>query len=204
VPLDDVAPDALVDGHLTGDGRMRWTVVGGDRRAPDAAWAFADPDGDLAPVAGHVSFEWDRVDWFEEDEQVLVHARDPYTRVDVLASSRLVVVVHGDVVLASSARPFVLFETYAPRRYYLPATDVRTELLEPSATVRHCPYVGVAHYWSARIGSRIVADVAWSYPDPLPEQVKVRDLICFAAEQVDVIVDGRRESVPDPSLRRRP
>ena len=93
--------------------------------------------------------------WFEEDEEVYTHPRDPYTRVDILASSRHVRVEVDGVVLAESTSPRVLFETGLPPRYYLPKTDVRMDLLVPTDTVTHCPYKGQAQYWSVRVGDRL-------------------------------------------------
>lgn len=177
LPLDDVRPGALTDER---DGR--WSVAAGDRRAEGAAWA----DDDFPELEGHVTFSWDTLEWWEEDEQVFVHARSPHHRVDVLPSSRRVeVYVEGDKV-ADSVRPWLLFETHLPTRYYLPFADVRTELLTASETVTRCPYKGVARYWS----HPKVADVAWSYPEPIAENPRIRGLLAFYNERVDIVIDG--------------
>ena len=177
LPLDDVRPGVLTDER---DGR--WSVVAGDRRAEGAAWA----DDDFPELEGHVTFSWDTLEWWEEDEQVFVHARSPHHRVDVLPSSRRVeVYVEGDKV-ADSVRPWLLFETHLPTRYYLPFADVRTELLTASETVTRCPYKGVARYWS----HPKVADVAWSYPEPIAENPRIRGLLAFYNERVDIVIDG--------------
>ncbi|MBO0821611.1 MAG: DUF427 domain-containing protein, partial [Nocardiopsaceae bacterium] len=90
-----------------------------------------------------VRLEWGAMDeWLEEDEPVYTHPRDPHKRVDILASSRHVRVEIDGVTVAESSRPTILFETGLPPRYYLPLTDVRTDLLRPSDTVTHCPYKG--------------------------------------------------------------
>ena len=116
---------------------------------------------------GRLGFYWDRLDrWFDEDEEVHGHLRDPYHRVDARPSSRAVTVRVGDVVVATSSRPVVVSETGLPNRWYLPTDDIRTELLVPSATTSHCPYKGDASYWSFRSDGVDVADVAWSYEDP--------------------------------------
>ncbi len=91
---------------------------------------------------------------FEEDEEVFVHPRDPYTRIDVLRSSRHVRVVVDDTVVAESTRSRMLLKTGLPVRWYLPRDDVRTELLETSYTTTRCPYKGVAQYWSLRLCER--------------------------------------------------
>jgi uncharacterized protein (DUF427 family) len=128
--------------------------------------------------------------WFEEDEEIFVHPRNPTTRIDVLDSSRHVQVVVDGVTVADSHRPRLLFETGLPTRYYLPKVDVRMELLEPTDSESACPYKGTARYWSVRIGEHLHEDFAWSYPTPLPESQKVAGMVCFYNERVDLIVDG--------------
>jgi uncharacterized protein (DUF427 family) len=183
LPMADVRPGVLVD---EADGR--WSVAAGRLRADGAAW-----DNDEFPeLKGHVTFSWKLLDWYEEDEQVFEHARSPYHRVDTLRSSRRVEVFIGGDRVASSIRPLLLFETSLPVRYYLPPADVRTELFTASDTVTRCPWKGVARYLS----HPDVPDVAWSYPDPIPENPKIRDLICFYDERVDMVVDGVRLDRP--------
>jgi uncharacterized protein (DUF427 family) len=81
--------------------------------------------------------------WLEEDEEIFVHPRDTYHRIDVLDSSRHVKVIMNGKVLAETDRPKLLFETGLPTRYYTPPEDVREELLVPSETKTRCPYKGV-------------------------------------------------------------
>ena len=191
LPRGDVRPDVLED-ETTGPGRQQtWAVRSGGKRAEAAAWTHEDPTGPIAALVGHVTFSWRQLEWYEEDERVIVHARDPYKRVDTLCGSRRVqVYVNGEQV-ASSVRPLLLFETHLPTRYYLPFEDVRTDLLESSDHVTQCPYKGRARYWSLRVGDTLVPDLAWSYPDPIPENPKIRDLVCFFNERVDALtVDG--------------
>ncbi len=164
-----------------------WTVRVGDRRAPDAAYSFEQPPA--SEVAGLVAFDWDSMDAvFEEDEEVFVHPRDPYTRIDVLRSSRRVLVRLGNTVVADSTRPSMLIESGLPVRYYLPREDVRTELLEPSYTTTRCPYKGVAQYWSLRDGDRFERDIVWTYPEPFHDAEAVLGLLCLPQERADVEV----------------
>jgi uncharacterized protein (DUF427 family) len=173
-----------------------WSVQAGTRRAVDAAYSFEQPPESAAAVAGLVAFDWDSMDGvFEEDEEVFVHPRDPYTRIDVLRSSRHVQVRIGDAVVADSTRPRMLIESGLPVRYYLPREDVRTELLEPSYTTTRCPYKGIAHYRSLRLGERYEKDLVWTYPEPLHDAEAVRELLCFVEDRVELEVrhdDGRR------------
>ena len=197
LPLGDVDRDTLVEEPPDPDGRRRWTVTDGRTRADRAAWTHPDPAGVMATLDGHVTFSWSQLDWYEEDERVLVHARDPYKRVDTLRSSRRVDVRVSGHLLASSARPLMLLETSLPVRYYLPFADVRTDLFTPSDLITMCPYKGTARYWSVRVGDNLVPDLAWSYPDPIPENPKIRDLVCFFNERVDLTVDGQLQDRPD-------
>ncbi|GAB2962144.1 DUF427 domain-containing protein [Nonomuraea fastidiosa] len=168
-----------------------YNVVSGTSEAADAALVY--PDSPLEEIRGHVRFEWDAMDaWFEEDEEVFFHPRDPYTRVDILSSSRHVRIEVDGVTVADSHSPRLLFETGLPTRYYLPKTDVRLDLLEPTGTVTHCPYKGTAEYWSVN-GKK---DLAWSYRTPLPESEKIAGLIAFYDEKLDVYVDGVLQDRP--------
>jgi uncharacterized protein (DUF427 family) len=127
---------------------------------------------------------------FEEDELVYVHPRNPYTRVDILASSRHVQVMLDGVTLADSRQPRILFETNLPPRYYFPLSDVRMELLRPSMTVSHCPYKGTATYWHVEIDGRVYEDHVWIYRTTLPESAKIVGLAAFYNEKVDLTIDG--------------
>jgi uncharacterized protein (DUF427 family) len=196
LPREDVVTSALVEESTDAKGRRRWTVQVGNARADGAAWAHADPTGQMAALADHVTFSWRQLEWYEEDERVVMHARDPYKRVDTLHSSRHVQVYVAGELLADSVRPLLLLETWLPTRYYLPYEDVRTELLEASDAVSTCPYKGQARYWSVRVGDTLVPDVVWSYPSPIPENPKIKDLLSFFNEQVDLVVDGEPQPRP--------
>lgn len=171
----------------------RWSVVAGDRTADEAGWSYSELTESAGFLAGYVAFRWDSMDgWYEEEEQAFVHARDPYHRVDVRDSSRHVrVLVEGELV-AETRRPALLSETGLPTRYYIPREDIRSDLLESSERHTGCPYKGTASYYSVRTSNRVVPDVAWCYPDPLAEAVKIKDLLAFYSERVVVEVDGAR------------
>lgn len=202
VPLDDVRQDLLVPtAHTThcpykGDARY-WTVRVGDRVAENAVWNYPTPIESCPDISGLAAFYWDKMDaWFEEDEEVFVHPRDPYHRVDVLESSRHVEVWINGVKAADSHRLRVLFETGLPPRYYLPKLDVRQDLLRPSDTHTACPYKGTASYWSVEVDGTVVKDLVWGYPGPLVEASKIANLVCFYNEKVDLVVDGERQERP--------
>jgi uncharacterized protein (DUF427 family) len=149
-------------------------------------------------IEGYCRIGWNDVDsWFEEDEEVFKHPRDPYHRVDVLHSSRHVRVSLGGVVIAESTSPRLLFETNLPTRYYLPKLDVRMDLLTPTPTSSACPYKGSAEYWTVSVDGKSYVDIAWGYRLAVPEAAKIAGLVCFYNEKVDIEVDGH--PVPRPS-----
>jgi uncharacterized protein (DUF427 family) len=159
--------------------------------------AMRYPDSPLEQLRDLVRFDWNAMDeWLEEDEPVYVHPRDPYTRVDILASSRHVRVAVDGVTVADSVRPRILFETGLPPRYYLPLSDIRAELLIPSDTQTRCPYKGTAGYWSVDTGHGMHRDLVWIYRAPLPESQKIAGLACFYNEKADIYLDGELQERP--------
>lgn len=199
-PLEDVRTDLLVETGETDRSPSRGTatrfaVRGGAAEAAGAAYRYAgSPIEELRDL---VAFDWHAMDhWFEEDEEVFTHARNPYTRVDVLGSSRHVQIRIDGVTVADSTKPTLLFETGLPVRYYLPKTDVRMDLLTPTDRVTECPYKGTAEYWSATIGDGVHEHIVWSYRFPTAESAKIAGLMAFYDEKVDVIVDGALQERP--------
>ena len=163
----------------------------------DADGAACYPGSPIEARMDLVRLDWNSMtEWFEEDEPVYVHPRDPYKRVDILASSRHIQVEVDGVTVADSRQPRILFETGLPPRYYLPLTDVRMDLLRPTDTQTRCPYKGTASYWSVDTGQAVHTDVVWIYRTPLPESQKVAGLACFYNEKVDIVLDGERQERP--------
>jgi uncharacterized protein (DUF427 family) len=199
-PAADVRTELLeADGGVAqseslGEGRT-FTVSAGSKQAPEAALRYERSPVD--ELRESIRFEWSAMDaWFEEDEEVFTHARDPHTRIEILASSRNVRVEVDGVTVAQSSSPHLLFETGLPVRYYLPKPHVRLDLLELGETVTHCPYKGQAQSWSVRIGEHLHENLAWSYPAPLPESQKIAGMIAFYDEKVDLFVDGAPQRRP--------
>ncbi len=203
-PREDVRMDLLKSTEHTERGKFGeasyWTVEVGERRAENAAWHFVDPPSSAPDVKGYVAFDWKRMDaWYEEDEPVTVHPRDPYTRLDILQSSRPVKVVIAGETVAESERPVLLFETGLPTRYYLYRTDVRMDLLEPTDKHTECPYKGVASYYSVRVGETLKENIVWTYPFPNPQHTRIQNLLCFYSEKLDgFYVDG--QPLPDVEM----
>ena len=165
--------------------------------AEDAVWNYPVPLEDCVDLGDYVAFYWDKMDaWFEEDEEVFVHAKDPYKRMDSMHSSRHVrVEVNGETV-AETDSPVLMIETGLPHRYYIPKRDVRLELLRASEKVAKSPYKGEAAYFSVEVGGETVEDLAWYYKYPLAEAAKVANYVCFPQGKVDMYVDGELEKKP--------
>jgi uncharacterized protein (DUF427 family) len=193
VALSEVSDRPILDpsipfGVHSAPGRALDLSAGGQNR-PGAAFEIDDPQ-----LAGYVVLEFGAFDrWLEEDEENVSHPKDPFHRIDVLAGARHVRLELDGEPLADSARPVLLFETLLPTRYYLPREDVLAELV-PSPTRTWCAYKGQASYYSVVAGGRTVPDLVWTYPEPLHEAARVRDLVCFFNERVEVVLDG----VPQP------
>jgi uncharacterized protein (DUF427 family) len=157
---------------------------------------FAFPAGDVRvgaqsepAVEGYVTVAWDAADsWFEEDDEIVVHPRDPYHRIDVLNTSRRIVVAVDGARLADTTGARILFETGLPPRYYLPREDVRTETLAQSDVRTGCAYKGFPEHFD-RGSTRAVA---WTYTQPRRDAELVRDRVCFYQErpEVELAVDG--------------
>jgi uncharacterized protein (DUF427 family) len=175
-----------------------WTIAVGNKAMENAVWGYPDPFDEVAAIKDFVAFYWDRMDgWYEEDEEIFVHPRDPYKRVDVLDSSRSVQIVVGGEVVAETRRARFLFETRLPTRYYIPPEDVRMDLLVPSDKVTRCPYKGKAGYYSVKIDEKLFGDLVWTYPDPIAECPKIKGYLCFFNEHVDdILVDGVSQPRP--------
>lgn len=165
-----------------------WDVKVGDALAERAAFNRSADEA----LAGHIAFRWRDMDaWFEEDEQVFAHPRDPYVRIETIQSSRHVKVVVGGETIAETHRPVLLFETGLKTRYYMPKTDVRMNLLVASDKQTECPYKGEASYYSVRVGDTFIEDAVWYYPFPDPEVSRIKGLVCFYEKKMDeFIVDG--------------
>lgn len=174
-----------------------WHVVVGEQRAENGAWTYPTPQANRPDLSGYIAFVWQAMEaWYEEDEEVYVHPRNPYHRVDMVASSRHIQVKVDDVIVADTRRPILLFETGLPTRYYIPPQDVRMDLLVATATHTRCPYKGAASYWSIHVNGQVHDDVVWGYMQPIAEAPRIKQLLAFYNEKLDIYVDGVLEDKP--------
>ncbi|HXR87620.1 MAG TPA: DUF427 domain-containing protein [Stellaceae bacterium] len=163
-----------------------WTLEIAGKRVDDAAWSHRNPPSWAGAIKDFIAFERNKIDhWFEEDEEVFGHPRDPRHRVDVRRSSREVRAIFAGETIALSRRAMFLFETDLPTRYYIPPQDVRAGLLIATSRRTTCPYKGHASYWSIKLGERIAEDAVWAYLDPLPDCPQIKGYFCFYPEKLD-------------------
>lgn len=184
---------AVADGRTVIDTEFALLV---HRRGHPLSYAFPEADVTGLPqrpvdeAPGFVSVPWDAVDqWIEEGRVLVNYPPNPYHRVDCRPGGRGLRVSVAGVVLVDTVDTVAVFETsLAPVLYVSPA-QVRTEVLRRSATTTYCNYKGWATYWSACVGDRVVEDVAWSYPDPPPECLPIREHFSFDGARADVLAE---------------
>lgn len=172
--------------HITDGAVLDLRLGGAERRA--AAFRPADDALGEYLVVDFGAFD----EWYEEDERNIAHPRDPFHRIEIVHSSRSVRVELDGELLATSTRPYLLFEAPLPVRYYLPPEDVTDGVLQPSPTRTLCAYKGQASYWSLEEED----DIAWPYREPLREAAEVTGRIAFFNERVDLVVNGTRPDRP--------
>ncbi len=170
----------------------------GESLVEDACWRYLEPPPGCPPIADYLAFYWPKMShWYEEDEEVFVHARDPFRRVDCLPSSRRVEVFVDGEKVAESKRGVFLFETGQPTRYYLPIADIRLDLLTASKYQSRCPYKGIASYYHLSVNGKRHDNLVWYYPEPVHESARIKGLVSFYNEFVDkILVDGVEQPKP--------
>jgi uncharacterized protein (DUF427 family) len=199
-PPEDVRADVLEssDRHThcpkKGDASY-YTIRAGGETVEAGAWYYPDPLPGTPPIKNLIAFYFNRMGrWLEEGEEIGVHPRDPYHRIDVLACDRHIKISLNGELLAETDRALALFESNLPTRWYLPVEDVRAEL-GPSDTVTHCPYKGAASYHTIELDGG--KDLVWYYEEPLAEVGRIKGLVCFFNEKVDIELDGEPQRRPD-------
>ena len=175
-----------------------YTIRAGAEVVDAGAWYYPDPIPSApAGLRGAIAFYFNRMGrWLEEGEEIFGHPRDPYVRIDLLASDRHVRISLGGELLAESSRALALFESNLPARWYLPREDVVADLRE-SDSITHCPYKGEASYHSVVSGDAVEKDLVWCYRSPLAEVGRIKGLLCFFNERVDLELDGELQERPE-------
>jgi uncharacterized protein (DUF427 family) len=158
----------------------------------NVAWSHTSPPAHGAVMTGLIAFVWDAMDaFYEEDEQILGHAADPYHRVDVRASSRHLTARVDGQLIADSRAALVVYETGFAPRWYVPPADAYPAALDDDPLRTLCPYKGVARYYDVVAAGPPRVAAAWSYPEALPESRRLAGYLSFDLDQVDVHLDGQ-------------
>lgn len=110
---------------------------------------------------------------------------------------RIRVFVSGTTVADSTGAIRVL-ETAGPPVYYVPADNVRRDLLEASDHTSYCEWKGTANYKSLRLGERWIPNACWQYANPSPGYEGIANHIAFYAGLVDEAWVGDERATPQP------
>lgn len=109
-----------------------------------------------------------------------------------------VVVEVAGVVVADTRRAIRILETSHPPTYYIPAEDVRFDLLERTPRRTVCEFKGVASYADVVVGERRILDACWWYDQPAPGFEAIAGAVCFYPQRVDrCLVDGEEVQAVD-------
>lgn len=106
-------------------------------------------------------------------------------------SETIKVVVDGEVIAESDQTKRVLEKSHPPV-YYIPAEDVRMELLEPTERQSWCEWKGTARYFNV-VGERRIANAAWAYPSPTRAFETIRDHLAFYPHLMDACYVGEEQ-----------
>ncbi|KAL4889901.1 hypothetical protein BDV59DRAFT_102501 [Aspergillus ambiguus] len=193
VPFSAIQPTYLRPNGTNSNGDQTYDLVISTRESTSAVTHIQS-----GVLKDYAKISFDAVDaWFEEDERMYGHPKDPYKRIQILQSSKHVRVEIDGVEVANTTRPKLLYETGLPVRKYIPHSDVRVDLLKDDPGRKTtCPYKGDASYYIVQTGTRERAGLAWWYRAPLPESMDIRGHIAFYDEKVDVWVDGVKQEQP--------
>lgn len=166
-------------------------------RATDRVIAFENDQRIAGVLAGLVRLEFNSMDqWFEEDTPIYVHPKDPFKRIDVLPSSRKIVIKLDGHVLASASHAYHLHETGLPTRYYLPFPSLVSTVLRKSDLTTKCPYKGDAEYFHVVLNGKEYKNLVWYYRIPTAESAPIAGSPCFFNEKVDIEIDGVAQERP--------
>jgi len=136
----------------------------------------------------------ERVDPGPGHESVWDYPRPPRVEPD----TRLIRVEFAGVAIAETTRALRVLETASPPTFYLPAADVRGDLLVPAQRSSYCEWKGPASYWTIRVGDREARNAAWGYLAPKPGFAALKDHFAFYAGRVDACRVGGERVTPQP------
>ncbi|MBV7327251.1 DUF427 domain-containing protein [Chloroflexi bacterium TSY] len=199
-PVADVKMELFEESDYTESDEDRgikkfWNLRMNGDLIKNAAWTYEQKD-ERPDFTDHIALDWHAMEhWYEEEEEIFNHPRNPYHRVDFIPSSRHIEVIVDGVKLASTDHPLLVFETNLPTRYYIPQTDVNHQYFEPTELKTHCPYKGDCDYYDIVVNNNRYENAAWTYPNPLPEAPRLKGTLAFWAEKdqrIQLLVDGKQ------------
>ncbi|KAL9043647.1 MAG: hypothetical protein Q9214_003171, partial [Letrouitia sp. 1 TL-2023] len=190
VPSQVIIPGLLSKNDpIDNDGSAFFATLKGSTKSTDRVLVF-----EKGALEGLVRFEFSAMDsWYEEDQPIYQHPKDPYKRIDILPSTRKITVKANDVVVAESTLNMFLFETMLRTRFYMPKTAIEWEYTSESSTTSFCPYKGKAEYYNLNVNGKEIKDAIWWYRYPTAESAPIAGMACFYNEKVDVYIDGVKE-----------
>ena len=103
-------------------------------------------------------------------------------------AARVVISVAGRVV-ADTDNALTLREADYPAVQYIPREDVDFSQLERTDHATYCPYKGECSYYSVPAGGEKSVNAVWSYEDPYPAVVQIKEHVAFYPDRVDEIAE---------------
>jgi uncharacterized protein (DUF427 family) len=100
--------------------------------------------------------------------------------------ARVIVRVAGRVV-ADTRAALSLREAGHAAVHYIPRQDVDVTLLGRTAHSSYCPYKGDCSYFSIPLGGARSENAVWSYENPYPAVIPIKDYLAFYPSRVDAI-----------------
>lgn len=127
----------------------------------------------------------------EEDEQVFIHPRSPYVRVDALRLN-CPARVDPEGLSSQTRAPVMVFETGLPTRYYLSRTGIDFGILiPPTASPRARTRASRAATGRSGLVTPCTRDLASAYDLPTRQLLPI-GMVAFCHEKVDLFVGGQR------------
>ena len=98
-----------------------------------------------------------------------------------------VVITAGRLVVADTRDALILREAGYPPVQYVPRKDVNMALLARTEHATYCPYKGDCSYFSIPLGGNRSANAVWTYENPYPAVMLIKDHLAFYPDRVDAI-----------------
>jgi uncharacterized protein (DUF427 family) len=104
--------------------------------------------------------------------------------------NRVVIAVAGRVI-ADTHEALTLREASYPAVQYIPRKDVDLALLRRTDHATYCPYKGDCAYFSIPLGGERSMNAVWTYEDPYPAVMSIKDHLAFYPDRVDSVEERR-------------